>query len=229
MHPTIAYLKNKNLLWQANHTQAVDSAQHTGFKELDKALQGGFPEYGVVDVHSPIGIGELRLLLPSILTRQQQRQAELITLIAAPMAINSEMLAEFGFPLEQVMLVQPSLHKQALWSAEQSLKSGCCHSVILWHNTLSVTHIKRLQLAAEKGHCLLFIMRQPQQQHMSLPVTLGITLSPSRAGIQAQITKRKGSHSNGAFDIYMGTYWPELSQLESSNVLTFPCRTSRAG
>ena len=50
MHPTICYLKNKNLLWQANHTQSIDNGQHTGFNELDKALQGGFPEYGVIDI-----------------------------------------------------------------------------------------------------------------------------------------------------------------------------------
>lgn len=126
MHPTICYLKNKNLLWQANHTQSIDNGQHTGFNELDKALQGGFPEYGVIDIRSQLGIGELRLLLPSILTRQQQRQTELVTLIAPPMCINSEMLAEFGFALDQVMVVQPSLNKQVLWSTEQSLKSGCC-------------------------------------------------------------------------------------------------------
>ena len=222
MHPTISYLKNKNLLWQANHTQSINNGQHTGFKELDKALQGGFPEYGVIDIRSLLGIGELRLLLPSILTRQQNRQTELVTLIAPPMSINSEMLAEFGLVLDQVMVVQPSLNKQVLWSAEQSLKSGCCHSVILWHVSLSVTQVKRLQLAAEKGHCLLFIIRQRQQEHISLPVTLGIRLSPSRVGIQAQITKHKGTWSSASFNIYMGAYWPELSQPEGSNVLAFP-------
>jgi cell division inhibitor SulA len=229
MHPTISYLKNKNLLWQANHTQTIDNGQHTGFKELDEALKGGFPEYGVIDIRSLLGIGELRLLLPSILTRQQHRQTELVTLIAPPMSINSEMLAEFGLALDQVMVVQPSLSKQVLWSAEQSLKSGCCHSVILWHASLSVKQVKRLQLAAEKGHCLLFIIRQPQQEHISLPVTLGIRLSPSRVGIKAQITKRKGNWSNNSFDVYMGAYWPELSQLEDTNVLAFPSRASRAG
>jgi len=229
MHPTISYLKNKNLLWQANHTQPTANGQHTGFKELDNALQGGFPEYGVIDIRSQIGIGELRLLLPSILTRQQDRRTELVTLIAPPMCINSEMLAEFGFALDQVMVVQPLLNKQVLWSAEQSLKSGCCHSVILWHVSLSVTQVKRLQLAAEKGHCLLFIIRQPRQEHISLPVTLGIRLSPSKVGIRAQITKRKGNWSNNSFDVYMGAYWPELSQLEDTNVLAFPSRTSRAG
>jgi hypothetical protein len=206
MHPTISYLKNKNLLWQANHTQSTENGQHTGFKELDNALQGGFPEYGVIDIRSQMGIGELRLLLPNILTRQQHRQTELVTLIAPPMSINSEMLAEFGFALDQLMVVQPSLNKQVLWSAEQSLKSGCYHSVILWHASLSVTQVKRLQLAAEKSHSLLFIIRQPRQEHISLPVTLGMILSPSKMDIRAQITKRKGTWSNASFNTNQHKY-----------------------
>lgn len=229
MHPTISYLKHKNLLWQANHPESNNAQQQTGFKSLDDALQGGFPEYGVIDIRSQIGIGELRLLLPSILNRQQQRPAELISFIAPPMSINSEMLAEFGFTLDDIIIVQPNLAKQTLWSAEQSLKSGCCHTVIIWHLSLSVTQVKRLQMAAEKGNSLLFILRQPMQEHISLPVTLGLQLSPSKAGIKAIITKRRGSWSNSAFDIYMGAYWPELSQHTQPNVLSFPSRTSCAG
>jgi cell division inhibitor SulA len=229
MHPTIAYLKDKNLLWQANHSQDSLNQKHTGFKELDNALQGGFPECGVIDIRSQMGIGELRLVLPSILSRQQKRATDLVTFIAPPLSINSEMLAEFGFTLNQVMVVQPLSSKQILWSAEQSLKSGCCHSVIIWQTSLSVAQVKRLQLAAEKGNSLVFIMRQPQQEHISLPVTLGLKLSPSRVGIQGQITKRKGAWVNGAFDIDMRAYWPELSQPEQNNVLTFPTRAYRAG
>lgn len=229
MHPTISYLKHKNLLWQANHPEFNSAQQLTGFKQLDDALQGGFPEYGVIDIRSQIGIGELRLLLPSMLTRQQQRPTELISFIAPPMAINSEMLAEFGFALDEIIVVQPNLAKQTLWSAEQSLKSGCCHTVIIWHVSLSVTQVKRLQMAAEKGNSLLFIIRQPIQEHISLPVTLGLQLSPSKAGIQAKITKRRGTWSNSPFDIYMGAYWPELSQHKQPNVLSFPSRTSRVG
>lgn len=229
MHPTISYLKNKNLLWQANHPESNNGMQLTGFKQLDDALQGGFPDYGVIDIRSQIGIGELRLLLPSMLNRQQKRPTELISFIAPPMSVNSEMLAEFGFTLDEIIVVQPNLAKQALWSAEQSLKSGCCHTVIIWHLSLSVTQVKRLQIAAEKGNSLLFILRQPIQEHISLPVTLGLQLSPSQAGIKAKITKRRGTWSKGTFDIYMGTYWPELSQAQDTNVLAFPSRTSRAG
>ncbi|MEP0177036.1 MAG: translesion DNA synthesis-associated protein ImuA [Paraglaciecola sp.] len=230
MHPTINYLKNKNLLWQANHTDHNKKNElHTGYQELDYALQGGFPEHGVIDVRSPLGIGELRLLLPSILLRQQQDIAELTTLIAPPMDVNAEMLAEFGLSLERVILIKPSSEQDTLWSAEQSLKSGCCHSVVIWHSYLSVAQTRRLQLAAEKGNCLLFIIRQPNQEHISLPVSLGLHLSPDKAGINAQITKRKGAFSKKSFTINMHHYWPEICQLQHSNVITFPLRASQTG
>jgi cell division inhibitor SulA len=230
MHPTIYYLQHKNLLWQANNGHPGDhNEQLTGFKELDNALQGGFPSFGVVDIRSPIGIGELRLILPSMLTRQHQRPAELIAFIAPPLSINSEMLAEFGFTLEQVMMIQPTSIQHSLWSAEQSLKSGCCHSVIIWQQSLSVTHIRRLQLAAEKGNCLLFVMRSPHQEHISLPVALGIKLSPDKQGIKVKIIKRKGGWPSHNFTINMNHYWPELSQPIHSNILTFPSRTHQAG
>lgn len=232
MHPTIRYLKHKNLLWQANNPKASEAhhAQLTGFKELDQALQGGFPACGVIDIRSRIGIGELRLILPSVLKRQQQRSTELVTFIAPPLSLNSEMLAEFGFNLEQIMIIQPTSTKQILWSAEQSLKSGCCHTVIIWQQSLSVAQVKRLQLAAEQGNCLLFIMRQIQQQeHISLPATIALKLHPSRAGIKAQIIKRKGGWPSTDFTINMHHYWPELSQAEHNNIVPFPTRIHQAG
>lgn len=229
MHPTIRYLKNKNLLWQANHSHHEKQSElHTGYQELDNALQGGFPEHGVIDIRSPIGIGELRLLLPSILLRQQQNIAELTTIIAPPMDINAEMWAEFGLSLERVMVIKPKSEQDILWSTEQSLKSGCCHSVIIWHSRLSVAQIRRLQLAAETGNSLLFIIHQPIQEHISLPVSLGLHLSPAKAGVRAQVTKRKGAFSNTPFTINMHHYWPEICQPLQSNVITFPSRASQA-
>ena len=116
-----------------------------------------------------------------------------------------------------------------LWSAAQSLKSDRCHSVVLWHAALSVTQVKHLQLAAAKGRCLLFIICQPQQEHISLPVTLGIRLSPFKVGIQAYITKRKGHCSKTSFNISIGAYLPELRQPEGCNVLVFPSLVYHTG
>lgn len=231
MHPTLEYLENKNLLWRANNglSRGSNAVQYTGYKELDNALQGGFPEHGVIDVITPIGIGELRLFIPSLLAKQQQNNTALITFISPPLSINSEMFAEYGFDLNNILTVAPNSASDGLWSAEQCLKSGSCHSVILWHNQLSIAQIKRLQIAAEKGNALLLIMRQSKQEQLSLPVTLGVSLSPAKSGIQAHITKRKGAWPSQPFTINMQSYWPELSTAESAKVINFPSHIHQAG
>jgi hypothetical protein len=116
-----------------------------------------------------------------------------------------------------------------LWSAEQSLKSGCCHSIVIWHTSLSITQVKRLQLAAEKGNCLLFIIRQPQQENISLPVTLGLKLAAAKVGIQVQIINRKGAWPTKPFKVNMSAYWPELSHSENTKILYFPSKMGQTG
>lgn len=225
MNHLLEHLKNKRLVWQASQQSAFETnsdVELTGFAELDSALQGGFPQQGVVDIDSPIGIGELRLLMPSLKARQNKTN-RLLVLIASPMQINAEMLAEYGFALDQVLVIQPNSADQALWSAEQCLKSGCCHSVLLWHGALEVHQVKRLQMASEKGDCVQFMFRQKHQISLSLPVPLAIKLSAHKQGINVQVTKRRGGSPADQFAINMQEYWPELSlQPQQTNVISFP-------
>lgn len=225
MNHILEHLKNKRLIWQANQQltfEATGDVELSGYPELDHALQGGFPQQGVVDIDSPMGIGEVRLLMPSLKARQNKTN-RLLVLIAPPMQINAEMLAEYGFALDQVLVIQPNSADQALWSAEQCLKSGCCHSVLLWHGALEIHQVKRLQMASEKGDCVQFMFRQKHQISLSLPVPLAIKLSAQKQGVGLQITKRRGGWSADSFAINMQKYWPELSlQSQSSNVVSFP-------
>ncbi|GAB5382373.1 MAG: translesion DNA synthesis-associated protein ImuA [Aliiglaciecola sp.] len=222
MNNLIEQLQNKRLIWRANQQNGFVKGNSTGFKELDQALQGGFPEHGVVDIDTPIGIGELRLLLPALRARQQQHQ-RLLVFIGAPMQINGEMLAEFGIPLEKVLLVQPQSAEHALWSAEQCLKSGCAHSVLLWHQDLEISQAKRLQLAAEQGDALHFILRHQRQLGLSLPVNLAMKLRPHQQGISVQVTKRKGGWPEAAFNIDMSPIWPQLTlSKDNNNIIPFP-------
>ena len=224
MNPILEHLKNKNLIWQANHTSQMACANSTGFRELDTHLQGGFPQSGVMDIDSPIGIGELRLLLPDLLTRQQNGD-RLLVFIAPPMHINSEMLAKFGFELQRVLVLQAASSKQALWCAEQCLASGCCYGVVLWQQDIAVNQVKRLQLAADKGDALLTLLRQQKQVHMALPVSLALRLRALPQGLHIEVTKRKGGWPSTAFTVNMGDSWPELNSLPmADNILHFPAR-----
>jgi cell division inhibitor SulA len=224
MNPILEHLKNKNLVWQANHTSQMTCANSTGFKELDQQLQGGFPQSGVMDIDSSIGIGELRLLLPDLLTRQQSGD-RLLVFIAPPMQINSEMLAEFGFELQRVLVLQVESSKQALWCAEQCLASGCCYGVVLWQQHIEINQVKRLQLAADKGDALLTMLRQKKSVHLALPVSLALRLRALPQGLHIEVTKRKGGWPSAAFVVNMSDGWPELnSQAVADNILHFPVR-----
>ncbi|MEP4892429.1 MAG: translesion DNA synthesis-associated protein ImuA [Aliiglaciecola sp.] len=221
MNTLLEQLKNKRLVWQGNQQEHCLTSDSTGYVELDEALQGGFPQSGMIDIHTPIGIGELRLLLPALRFRQQHKR--LLVFIAAPMQINGEMLAEFGISLEQVLIVQPNSAEHALWSAEQCLKSGCCHSVLMWHQQLEIAQTKRLQLAAEQGDALHFVLRQSRQLSVSLPVSLAMKLSAHEQGVAVQITKRKGGWPAQPFNINMANTWPELALSQRTcNVVSFP-------
>ncbi len=223
MNSILHYLKNKRLVWQA-HQNVHSTAQldSTGFKELDAELQGGFPKQGVVDIDSPVGIGELRLLLPNLHARQQSN-GRLLVFIAPSMRINSEMLAEYGFNLQQVLVIHPDSPKEALWCAEQCLKSGCCQAVLLWHQAIEIHQVKRLQLAAEQGDALHVLLRQNKQVSLSLPVSLGMRLRAHPQGLNIEITKRKGGWPGRPFNLDMNQQWPQLTiQPRPDNVLPFP-------
>jgi cell division inhibitor SulA len=224
MNTILNYLKNKQLVWHGNHVHSTLSVASSGFSELDLALGGGFPEQGVVDIHSPVGIGELRLLLPCLHARQQNSQ-KLLVFIAPPMQLNSEMLAEYGLPLSQILFIQPDTIQQALWSAEQCLRSGCCQAVLLWQQNLEMHQAKRLQLAAEQGQALQILLRSQADTSLSLPLTLSMTLDAHPSGLRVHITKRKGGWPRPPFVLSMRHHWPALSLAPiGDNILHFPAK-----
>lgn len=222
MNSILDYLKNKRLVWQATHHTAPPSVSSTGFKELDDELEGGFPEQGVMDIHTPVGVGELRLVLPNLRIRQQKTD-KLLVFIAPPMQINAELLAECGFRLDQVLVIQPESSQHALWSAEQCLKSGCCHSVLLWQHNLEVHQVKRLNLAAEQGQALHVLLHHQKHTGVSLPVSLAMRLTSHPQGLQVEITKRKGGWPGQNFTLDMRAHWPTLAiNPPPDNILPFP-------
>ena len=70
-----------------------------------------------MDIQSPAGIGELRLLLPYLKQRQDRG---LLVFIVPPIPLNSEMLAEFGLTLENILIIQANTAQERLWSAENA-------------------------------------------------------------------------------------------------------------
>lgn len=223
MNELITELKNKHWLWQASSNSSrhfsADTAQPTGYAMLDQKLMGGFPLSGVIEIQSQAGIGELRLLLPYLSNHTQR----LTVFINPPGHVHSEALTYAGLTLDKVLVLTPNTAKAALWAAEQCLKSGACEQVLLWQNHLEVHHARRLQVASEAGQCVQFLLRRPQQQVFSLPVTLSLQLHPARHGITVQIKKCKGAWPTEPFTVPFQEHWPELIQLDTPSVVVpFP-------
>lgn len=217
MHELINLLQRRNLVWHGTEQKAAYSGQTTFYPELDDKLEGGFPEHGVVDVVSPPGIGEVRLLMPYL-----QKQNRLLVYINPPGQVCAEQLHHYGIDISQVLVVHPQKAQDALWAAEQCMKSGTCSAVLLWQTELEVHQVKRLQIAGETGECLLFLHRHFDTSTISLPVTLGMSLSSNDYGINVHIRKRKGGWPVAHFQVDMRQQWPALTKQLPANVVPFP-------
>ncbi|MFC3024381.1 translesion DNA synthesis-associated protein ImuA [Vibrio zhugei] len=219
MNELITELKNKHWLWQGTlascHGVSETTKHTTGYPVLDQKLMGGFPHSGVVELQSPVGIGELRLLLPYLAQKQQR----LTVFINPPSPIHSEALIYAGLTLDKVRVLTPKTPKDALWAAEQCLKSGACEQVLLWQNNLEVHHARRLQVASTTGQCVQFLLRRPQQQIFSLPVTLSLQLQPAAHGITVTIKKYKGAWPSEPFTVPYQEHWPDLIQPDTDSVV----------
>ncbi|MCC4787989.1 translesion DNA synthesis-associated protein ImuA [Vibrio splendidus] len=230
MHELIKNLQDRQLIWTGLQSTTQGSTTSTGYSQLDKQLDGGFPTHGVIEVESQQGIGELRLLTPYL---AQQNSQQLAIFINPPGKICAEFFSSQGIELENILVIQPQRDLDALWAAEQCLKSGACHSVLLWGADLEIHQTKRLQAASETGKCLQFHFKATSHNQLSLPVSLSMKLSSHAQGLKVEVTKRKGSWSYGSFILDMSQNWPLLTEkitlqdsshsaLSNNTVLAFP-------
>ena len=221
MPSVIDLLHSKHLIWQGSKQQEPINTQSTGYPELDAQLDGGFPIHGVVEICSELGIGELRLLTPFI---KASGKKKLSVFINPPAYLCSEYLDQQGIDLHRLITIFPKTEKEALWATEQSLKSGCCSSVILWHPCLQVHQARRLQVASETGQCLNFLFKTEQHEQVSLPISLTMQLQAEESGIQATIHKRKGGWKKSTFSIDMSHKWAYLRQQAKSLPTSIPTK-----
>ena len=234
--------QNKGLLWYGckndNHICKVS----TQYDELDKTLNGGFPAEGIIELKTPLGIGELRLLFPYLVNKQKAEKQECV-FIAPPIQLNAEFLLANGLELTSTLILPVYDEKKALWATEQALSSGCCSTVVLWQTQLSIKQVRRLMLACERGGASLVLIRYTHLQNqkvnhysnisktefLSLPSALSLSLFPDPSGIKVKVDKQKGGTASKAFVVDMNQKWGELTTVgqiklsnESNNVIAFP-------
>jgi protein ImuA len=178
-------------LWLASQlahsaTRCVD----TGHAALSGQLPGGgWPTGTLIDLlpQQP-GIGELRLLRPAL----QKVASKRIVLLQPPHPPQALALAAMGLQPSQLVWIRSSRSTDALWAAEQVLRSGSCGALLFWQSHARGETLRRLHLAAQSAETLFFMMRPLAAAQDSSPAPLRLSLRPAVGGIELGFIKRRG-------------------------------------
>ena len=172
---------------------ATAPAQSTGFAALDNVLPGrGWPIGALTElIPSVEGIGEIRLLVPALLTLSKD-QGLPIVFIRPPYLPYPPALARAGLPLTSVIRIQARDDEDARWAAEQMLREGVAGAVLLWSNADDDLPLRRLQLAAQEGQSLAFLYRKPRSLRNASPAAVRLALHPAPGAIRINVVKARG-------------------------------------
>ena len=190
----LAALLSDARVWRGQPVALPSAAQSTGLAALDAVLPtGGWPESALIELLLPAdGVGELRLLLPTLARLTQARQD--IVLVAPPYLPYPAGWRQAGVDFGFVHLVdaQP---RDALWATEQCLRAGCASAVLSWPRHADDRALRRLQMAAESGQALGFAFRDARVACNPSPAALRIVfegMSDKGMPTQLRVLKCRG-------------------------------------
>lgn len=183
------HLFNERRIWRGQGVVAPSGHQPTGNPALDAVLPGGgWPEAALSEllVAAP-GVGELRLLLATL--ARLSGAGERVVLVAPPYLPYPAAWLAAGVELAQLALIQAPA-REALWAAEQCLRSGSCGAVVLWPQRADDRALRRLQIAAETGQTLAFAFRPLNEAQNPSPAALRLTIEAQPP--QVRVLKCRG-------------------------------------
>src|SRR5580658_9770591 len=148
--PKLARLLEHPAVWRGRSAAPLQVLP-TGFAGLDARLPGkGWPRTGLIEILiARFGSGELELLLPVLGALTRAAVARWCVWVAPPLMPFAPALASQGIVLERVAVVSGA---HPLWTFEQALGSGACDAALAWARRPQPRELRRLQLAAERGH-----------------------------------------------------------------------------
>ena len=183
-------------VWRGQPVAPARTAQPTGHASLDALLPGGgWPEAALTELLLPAdGVGELRLLLPTLARLTQAAQP--VVLVAPPYLPFPAGWRQGGVDLAHLHLVDAP-PREALWAAEQCLRAGACGAVLCWPAKADDRALRRLQVAAEVGQCIGLAFRPMQAARNPSPAALRVAIEPSAgdAPRQLRVLKCRGANA----------------------------------
>jgi len=178
-------------LWRASQlgrsaTRCID----TGHLALSHQLPGGgWPTGTLIELLvSRPGIGELRVLAPALAAVATKQ----IVLIEPPHTPNTIALAGLGLKPADVLWIKSKVTNDALWTAQETLRSGCFGAVLLFSTHLRPESLRRLTLAASTSETLLFVFRPIATAQDPSPAALRLSMRPASGGIELGFVKLRG-------------------------------------
>jgi protein ImuA len=176
----------------------AEAALPSGFPTLDAQLPGGgWPRRALTELLLPHpGIGEIRLLCASLVATQKADR--LVMLFDPPAQLSAAALAQFGFDVEQLLIINTRARvipgTDSLWALEQALKSGHVGAVLAWlPPRLRAERLRRLQLAAHAHDGPAFVLREMSASQRPTAAPLRLALRSNGADVLAvKVLKRRG-------------------------------------
>ncbi|HEY0961789.1 MAG TPA: translesion DNA synthesis-associated protein ImuA [Pseudomonadales bacterium] len=183
-------------IWRAQQAHPVSAGLSTGWPALDHVLpDSGWPAAALTELLvGTSGAGELSLLMPTL--RAICAAGKGIALIGAPYLPQARAWEEAGIALERLLIIDAE-GNDALWAAEQVLRSGECGAVLLWGaavgRVLNHRALQRLQLAANNGNALCFLYRPVAAETSPSPAPLRLRLAAQAGDLNLQVVKCRGT------------------------------------
>lgn len=170
-------LIHERRLWSAAGQAPGRSGEATGHAVLDAMLPGGgWPPASLLELLLPMdGVGELRLLLPTLV--RLARQGRNLLMVAPPYLPYAPALAAAGLDLARLRVVHAE-GRDALWAAEQGLRSGAYGAVLCWPRGADDRALRRLAVAAGQGDALGFAFRPLRALQQPSPAALRLEVMP---------------------------------------------------
>lgn len=168
-------LLDQRRLWKGRVAPKVSGQQPTGHAALDAVLpSAGWPASALSEILLPAhGCGELQLLWPSL--ARLTASGERVVLIAPPHVPYAPAWQAAGVELRHLSVIAAE-GKDALWAAEQCLRSGSCGAVLCWPVHADDKALRRLQVAAESGQTLAFACRPQAAAVNASPAALRLII-----------------------------------------------------
>lgn len=187
-------LERSPLIWRGGAPAAVARPSlPTGFAQLDRLLPGGgWPGDALVElIAGHEGIGEVSLFGPA-LARLSLEDERWIAFVAPPHFLYAPALANLGIDLARIVLVRPPRPQEALWAAEQTLRSGAASAVLAWLPAPNERHLRKLSLAAEAGPAMGVYFPDAGAGRHATPAALRLRLSARDGRSLLTIARRRG-------------------------------------